>query len=246
MKRGNIWLAVISHARPMNVPKMTKLIGVATWYIGDGDDEARLYELTGAHIVRAGGLITARNRALDDAFAAGCDCLQLSDDLRSFGVTFRDPSGVLRRRKSTLGYTASTLQRALDTTGFYLAGGAPVTRPSENYFAPEFGTHSFILGDAMLIRATDLRFDERLPLKEDYDYTAQHFQRYGGVARAGRLVPDFEHRTNFGGAVDARSSAREQEAIAILREKWGSWITRNPRSPDEIRLRLPTATTALE
>ena len=40
---------------------------------------------------------------------------------------------------------------------------------------------------------TSLRFDERMTLKEDYDYTAQHLHEHGAVARSNRVFITATH-----------------------------------------------------
>ena len=75
MERDGAWIAVISTGRPAAVEPMRVLVGEATWYVGAEDR----YDAPAS--VRAGGLVAARNRALEDAFALGLVCVQLSDDL---------------------------------------------------------------------------------------------------------------------------------------------------------------------
>merc|ERR1711879_578085 len=95
---------------------------------------------------------------------------------------------------------------------------------------------NFILGDFFVSEPSDIRFDTRLDLKEDYDYTAAHLDKYGGVLRCNRLLVAAKHQTNSGGACSYRSTEREQRNITILKEKWGSAIIDNPKRPSEILL----------
>ena len=49
-------------------------------------------------------------------------------------------------------------------------------------------TQAFIIGDFIVVSPdSTLRFDEKMTLKEDYDFGAQHLQRYGVVCRVNRL-----------------------------------------------------------
>ena len=72
MRRRDLgcYLAVISHARPGNVPAMTAQAGPATWYVGGG--EAVAYSEAGTPAAfESGPLCASRNAALRDAWAAG-------------------------------------------------------------------------------------------------------------------------------------------------------------------------------
>ena len=87
--------------------------------------------------------------------------------------------------------------------------------------APPMADDKFIVGDFMVIRhGSAPRFDERMRLKEDYDFTAQHLDAYGSVCRMNRLYVRARHYTNAGGAVDVRTAPLEQTTIAYLRDKW--------------------------
>ena len=59
-------VAIISARRPNSVEKMSKFAPNARWYVAEGETEA--YKSAGAvDVVEAGGLIAARNQAIEDA-----------------------------------------------------------------------------------------------------------------------------------------------------------------------------------
>lgn len=231
----NLHVAIISSGRPANALTMeshTALWGAApTWYVGHG--EAPDYRYAGAsHVIEAGPLCVARNRALDDA--DGKHCLQLSDDLKRIG--WANGKKAADVTAVSLAEAATILTAAMDEHGAQLAGGAPTSNPF--YSRPGVHRAGFIVGDMCLIRAgCPLRFDEQLMLKEDYDYTLQHLSTYGVVARVDQLLPVFAHRTNPGGAVAVRTPQLEDETIAYLMAKWPRHLRPNPRRPHEILLR---------
>ena len=140
--------------------------------------------------------------------------------------------------KSNLEECVSVIEQALDNTRTKLGGGNVAANAF--YFDPfkPIKLHHFILGDFSVIKPTDLRFDTRFKLKEDYDYTLQHIQKYGGVARCDSIIAKFKHRVNKGGAVDIRTPEIEQESIRLLRKKWGRNIVDNPKRPNEVLLRV--------
>lgn len=232
---NKIHLAVISANRPMAVGNINRLIGKdfpATWYVGRGD--ARMYGLAGAKtVVESGGLINSRNAALNQAFHEKKICVQLSDDLLGVSLatskTSFEPLGVL----SAIGM----ILKIMDDVGALMGGAAPTANPF--YFDPDkpVRTNLFIVADLLVVKPNPLRFDPKLRLKEDYDYTLQHLKKYGKVARCDAVLANFKHRTNYGGAVAYRTPKYEQEAIGYLKNKWGGAIVDNPRRPNEILMR---------
>lgn len=91
----------------------------------------------------------------------------------------------------------------------------------------------------MMIWPCDLFFDEKLRLKEDYDYTAQHIKKFGGVVRANGILATFAHRKNKGGVVAIRTAEIEQESILRLMQKHPGFFKENPRRANEILMKVP-------
>lgn len=212
---------------------MSEFAPNARWYVAEGETD--LYKQTGAFdVVEAGGLIAARNKALEDAFAENRPCVQISDDLTKLELVYETQEGKIETTPITLNETVQTLANIAKQLDCRLAGVAPVANTF--YYTPKkpIKTLHFIVGDMIYIEPSTPRFDDNLKLKEDYDFTAQHIDVYGGVARCDFIFASFKHRTNAGGAVAYRTPEIEQEAIAILKNKWGSAIKDNPRRPNEI------------
>lgn len=239
-KPEKVFVAIISHARTDNVPKMQTLVGHDVhWFVGKGEGEA--YQKAGARsVIESGGLCESRNSALFHAFVRGETCVQLSDDCRKFEFAVWDPA-----KDKHVAEPASFKQvlvrtlKALDRTGALLAGAAPTANPFYANAKKPIHPSAFIVGDFIVVRPTNLRFDEKLKLKEDYDYTLQHITSHGCVARCDDVLAHFVHRSNPGGAVEYRTAEREQQAIAYLKAKWPQFIADNPRRPNEILLKLP-------
>lgn len=231
---------VISAGRPDAVERMNAHLDTIPgsgrwlfWVVPERD--AGSYEARRVNvIVDPGSLVGARNLALDHAFAHGRACVQLSDDLKRIkALAPGAPKGV----ELTLRETLDHLDAALDDTLLTLAGCSPT---DNLYFAKEgVSTRKFIVGDLIMVRPTELRFDENLRLKEDYDFTLQHWATYGGAARCDFIAPSFAHYTNAGGAVAVRTAELEQETIAYLKAKWPGMVRDNPRRPNEILLTTP-------
>jgi hypothetical protein len=230
-----VYIGIISHLRAKNVQDMEKLVGKATWYVGEGEGEA--YTAQGAtKVIESGGLCESRNAILNDAFANGCFALELSDDLKKLEMAVDKENK--NKKQLKIKEAVELMLEAAEKNGAKMVGTAPTN--NAYFFNPSkpYHTQAFIVGDMILVEPTELRFDENLKLKEDYDYTLQHIVKYGCVARVNALMPTFVHRSNAGGACDYRNARREQRAIRYLKAKWGDFIADNPRRPNEILLKI--------
>ena len=263
---AGLLFCIISKSRWTNVKPMEAWLlggGLAAdrilWVVGRG--EAEEYERAGAkgRVLEGGGLCNSRNRALDEARAAGVACVQLSDDLKKCEVIragaslahFHDeelwekPENLKKanaaggdKLQATPVAACALLLALLRATGRRLAGCYPNANPGLAAGVPPVGAHHFIVGDCLVVdvQRTQLRFDERITLKEDYDYTAQHMHEHGAVCRSNRVLCLWEHYSNPGGAVDARCDEREQHSIALLKHKWpGAFRQHGTRGPNEVQ-----------
>lgn len=235
---GGAFLSVISHARAANVAKMAALVGDATWFVGVG--EAAAYRAAGAkEAVESGPLCRSRNAAIDAACAVGAPCIELSDDLTRVQMAVQGPKKV-EARDATFGGVVARVLQAMAIADARLAGAAPTNNPFYANVEKPINLGAFIVGDFIIVGADcQLRFDERMTLKEDYDFTLQHLATYGRVARCDDVLMTFLHRKNAGGAVEVRTTAEEQKNIAFLKARWPQFVRDNPKRPDEILLKLP-------
>lgn len=89
-----------------------------------------------------------------------------------------------------------------------------------------FSTLKSAMGQFMVFVKNDLRFDEELPLKEDYDMNIQQQNKYRGV-----LTINFAHVNGDmgklnGGTTVRRNHKAEFEQFKKFKQKWGSDIVR--------------------
>lgn len=81
----------------------------------------------------------------------------------------------------------------------------------------------------------ELRRDESIPLKEDYDFFIQNMERYRRVLRVNKWHYE-NKRVNFpGGCTLYRSLEDEREQFAMLQKKWGRDIVRRDVNPKNHR-----------
>eukprot|EP00928_Gymnodinium_smaydae_P079199 TRINITY_DN63190_c0_g1_i1.p1 TRINITY_DN63190_c0_g1~~TRINITY_DN63190_c0_g1_i1.p1 ORF type:complete len:982 (-),score=255.91 TRINITY_DN63190_c0_g1_i1:110-3055(-) len=235
----------------LRIQKLYNEAGVSpTWYVdNECPDEYRKLGLT---VVKAGKLIPARNKALEDAVAVGKVCVQTSDDIGSWQVfndmtryrTDEDANAAWRRcEKLNVSPVAAAqfLLAKMRARGSHckLGGVFPLSNGGRAFRAEPVSYTNFILGDFFVAENTELRFDERLSLKEDYDFTASHLEKYGEVLRSNRLLITAKHETNAGGACAVRDAEGEKERynIGVLREKWPGAILNHPTRANQIVLR---------
>jgi hypothetical protein len=72
-----------------------------------------------------------------------------------------------------------------------------------------------------------LRYDENLPLKEDYDMTLQVLNKYRKLLRANYFIYYPKQHNNTGGCAVYRNTIREVEQLKLLKKKWGSRIVKD-------------------
>lgn len=227
--RPKINVYCISAGRPSSVPKMREFNVNLTWVVPP--DEKGEYAAYGATVITADGLCGARNLALEKSKEEDSWCIQISDDLKSI-KWFTGTEKVPMPLDKAIGHMVFS--------GTQLKAKLVGVAPTDNsyFFREDYSSRNFIVGDLIAVAPdSPLRFDEKLKLKEDYDYTCQNLARYGVALRVNRIMASFSHRTNRGGAVAVRSPELEQESIAYLKNKWGDVVRDNPRRENEILLK---------
>lgn len=238
---NDIKVCVISTRRPENVKYMETVVlngQKPTWFVGH--DEFDVYSKSGAgedRVIESGGLVEARNAALDHSWNDDKVCVMIDDDVSGFYQAIDKK----RKKHITFVQAINIIQEGLKETRnmFYFAGSAPTDNTF--YYNPDkpMSFKNFIGGWFMYIRPCELHFDPQLRMKEDYDYTLQHIQRYGGVCRRNDILLDVKHYGNKGGVVDYRNDELEQDSIRKLKAKWGNrHVVDNPRRKNEILMKV--------
>jgi len=227
-------ITCISHNRHENVQDFFKKLGTkeVVFFVKDQNDIDN-YKANGAeNVIASGNLMDSRNSALDYCFSFNKICIELSDDLESIMVN--DFTGKRTKKFCTvLDVLENILPKFIDSK-YYLSGFPPTNNP---FFALKpVDINKFIVGDFLIIKPTELRFDKNLKLKEDYDFCLQFMEKMGGCIRYADYLMSFKHYSNKGGAVDYRTSNLEQQTISYLLGKWGGCIKLNTKRKNEILL----------
>ena len=208
------------------------------------EDEAEEYREAnpGAEIVACpkgiqGNLCRVRNYILDKEFGNGADCVLLLDD---------DMQGVFRHDlkqgiHGMYGYAETLLNEEhlheflhsaavlCEEWGFKFFGVNCVDDPlAYDHFRP-FKTTAYIGGPFQAFLPNPLRYDEGLPLKEDYDMTLQHLNEYRGALRFDAYYYECRQSKQAGGCATYRNLKKEREQFERLQKKWGGAIIRQDR-----------------
>lgn len=171
-----------------------------------------------------GNLCRIRNHILDSNKGKAV-CI-IDDDLKKIGY-FEDMSvHIIETEQDFYFFLWKYTQLALDL-GVKL-WGINVTPDKQNYreYTP-FSFTSYIGGPFMVHLDTELRFDERLPLKEDYDFTLQNLNKFRKVLRLNKYFYDVRQAEQTGGCATYRSIDEEMTQFKLLQKKWGSKIVKS-------------------
>jgi hypothetical protein len=90
-----------------------------------------------------------------------------------------------------------------------------------------FSTVSYIGGPfQVFLKGNNLRYDEKLMLKEDYDMTIQNCNKYRGCLRVNKYHYNCKQSKQKGGCATYRNYDREAEQLKLLQQKWGKDIVK--------------------
>jgi len=90
-----------------------------------------------------------------------------------------------------------------------------------------FSFLSFVGGPFQcFLRGNECWYDERLPLKEDYDMTLQQINTYRKVLRVNKYYYIARQSEQEGGCATYRNRDRELAQVRLLQKKWGTDIVK--------------------
>ena len=180
-----------------------------------------------------GNLCRIRNHILDTEFSSGADVvLLIDDDMKRVSYYESEPGerfGYTKhavRTEDFLGFIEK-YSRICEGFGFKFWGlNCNLDALSYTQYNP-FSTVAYIGGPFQcFLRGNECRYDEDLPLKEDYDMTLQNCNRYRGCLRVNKYHYQVKQAEQAGGCATYRNYAREEQQLEALRKKWGSRIVK--------------------
>lgn len=102
-----------------------------------------------------------------------------------------------------------------------------------------FSTLSVIGANILGIIDNPLRFDERLRVKEDYDYSLRHIYKYRRAIRFNKYCIQVTHLVNEGGCASYRTEEVEMDALKTMQKKFGTKVVKRASNQNYTRVRVP-------
>lgn len=255
---ADLHFAVVSARRADHEEGLRAVVNVQSQLIAGGADPVwyvdaeslKDYKALGLNAKVGGKLVPARNLALKDAEKLGKPCVQVSDDISGWcyfkgklkknldltGLALGNHAAKSAERlRVSPAAAARFLTAKLRANGkAKLAGVFPLGNTGMAMTTEEVSKERFVLGDFFVTEGSKCRFDPRLTLKEDYDFTCAHLAAHGEVLRCNRMFAAAAHETNAGGAVSERDAKGDKERanIKVLQEKWPGVFSVNGRRGD--------------
>ena len=230
-----IRICVPSYGRPNRVETLDYLPNAYVYVAESQYKNYRKYysmsNIVGVQDKYQGNLCRIRNKILDDNKNVDVVCI-VDDDLQGISYWEEREKYDLDTEEDVMAFIMKYSIMAYDL-GVKL-WGVNVNQDKQVYreYSP-FSFISYIGGPFMCHLKTDLRFDERLPLKEDYDFTLQNLNRYRKVLRVNKYFYRVRQVEQAGGCAFYRNMEEKKRQMILLQKKWGSHIVRkdyNPRS----------------
>lgn len=178
-----------------------------------------------------GNVARVRNHILDMEFERGADVVVIvDDDLLTIERYYAEgENGYLCHKLESNEFLTFIEKYSImcDDFGFKMWGMNLLKDQLAYKHSVPFSTTKVILGPfSAFLKGNKCRYDERLPLKEDYDIFLQNLNKYRGCLRLNAYHYVCYQSVNVGGCASYRNRQREMEQFKLLQKKWGSQIIR--------------------
>ena len=235
----NISINAPSYKRPAGV-KTLEYIPFCKIWVDESEAEEYRRQNPGAEIVACpkgvqGNLCRVRNYILDREFEGGADVVLIIDDDLHYleGFEYRGGFAYNRRKIETeeiLPFLEKYSIMAGEMGAKFWGMNCNADAMAFRQYTP-FSTVAYIGGPFQcFLRGNRCRYDESLPLKEDYDMTLQQLNLERVVLRLNGYHYICEQSTIPGGCAAIRNREREAQQFDALQRKWGSRIVKRDQS----------------
>lgn len=223
-------------------PKVESLdyIPFANVYVDESEADEYKAENKNGNIIACptgiqGNLCRIRNYIMDEEFKKGADAVVIVDDDME-GIYYwecdKDRKTIENRKIQTdelkpLIEKYTIICHDLDFA--YWGMNCNQDKLSYRQYSP-FSFVSYIGGPFQcFLKKNICRYDERLPLKEDYDMTLQQCNIYRGCLRCNFLTYNVKQAKQTGGCASYRNLETEKQQFECLRKKWGGSIVKEDK-----------------
>lgn len=197
------------------------------------ESEAEEYRANGNDIVvcpdsAQGNLCRVRNWILDNLYD-DADCIVIIDDDCSYIGRWEEQSQI-KFNMNDLEEFSENIANITKEMGFHFWGLNCVTDKGAYREYTPFGTLQYIGGPFQAhLKTSEVRYDEELPLKEDYDITLQHIHKYGGCLRVNFAHYNVKQAEQEGGCATYRNLDKEKQQFFALQRKWGKDVIKRDK-----------------
>jgi len=197
------------------------------------ESEAEEYIANGNDVVicpdsAQGNLCRVRNWILNNLFD-DADCIVLLDDDCS-RIGRWEEQVQIKFNMNDLSEFAENVANLTKEMGFHFWGLNCVTDKGAYREYTPFGTLQYIGGPFQAhLKTSEIRYDEDLPLKEDYDISLQHIHKYGGCLRVNFAHYDVKQAEQEGGCATYRNLKKEKQQFFALQKKWGKDVIKRDK-----------------
>jgi hypothetical protein len=198
------------------------------------ESEAKSYTENGNDIVVCpdniqGNLCRVRNWILDNLFD-DADCIVIIDDDCRYVGRWEKQKRIKFNQNQLYNFCVSNsiLCKELDFK-FWGCNIIEDKKAYKEYIPISF--LSYIGGPFQAhLKDSEIRYDENLPLKEDYDITLQHIKKYGGCMRVNYSHYMVKQAEQVGGCSTYRNTETEKEQFFTLQKKWGKDVIQRDKN----------------
>lgn len=172
-----------------------------------------------------GNMAKKRNWILDKGFEMGKYLVMVDDDIINFQI-IEKRKAIKMDREQIDKMIINGFQMAEDIGTVFWGINLNTDPMCYREYTP-FSLLSVILAPFNAQIKHDLRYDVKLPTKEDYDFSLQILKKYHKTLRFNKYSYNAGHLTNqVGGSISIRSMDIEKRQAERLVKKWGSKIVK--------------------
>ena len=243
----NIIVCIISSGRPFRVKPMQDMVGKAIWFVPQ--DEIKDYKNCEMILVDK-GLSESRNTALEYCFKKDKICLMLDDDITGFSLL---RGGNNKPLPSSFHEALHELYIMLIDSPFKLSA---LSDYQNNFFFHPRKTkegwkgltslRSPLATTMIMVRQSTPRFDTKLEVNEDTDFTLQHIVKYGGALKINYIkiehnisrmnAKTLQFKKTIEGGI-TKTIEKQIQACDYLKKKWGK-LVKDSKVPYQVKFNL--------
>lgn len=236
-------IAIPSKSRPWK-SKSKELLKSALLFVPEREE--KMYrKIYGDDVVavpdEVRGITPTRNWILDQY--DGEDVVFVDDDLKQTGWVVTSKDG--KKKHVHFGSESEVMEEfgkcfeVCKGMGYKIFGWKTESSPMSQYDEKPFLFKTYVTASCMgIVNDTDLRFDEAFKVKEDYEISCRHIEKYGGILGVRYVYWENRHWDTNGGCGDYRTDSMERDCIERLIRKYPNFVKSVKRRNSQYCIKL--------